>query len=138
MRRQFFSFFIPLLHLQLYRGLCLSASMALRHSSCASSPATMLKFLSFPPATHCLIVRYLVLHPCSFIHCSLALTQSRRLGPEGAFSWAYKTSVERINDYRPNNNNNVSVVYMLNIVDNTRFSHNKYSEINPSESRFRD
>lgn len=45
--------------------------------------------------------------------------------------------MERINDYRPNNNNNVSVVYMLNIVDNTRFSHNKYSEIKLNESSIR-
>lgn len=88
MRRQFFSFFMPLLHLQLYRGLCLSASMALRHSSLASRPATILKLLSFPPATHCRIVRYLELHACSFRHCSLALTQSSRLAPARRLSSA--------------------------------------------------
>lgn len=88
MRRQFFSFFIPRLHRQLYRGLCLSASMALRHSSLASRPATELKLLSLPPATHCLMVRYLVLHACSFRHCSLALTQSIRVVLTRRFSSA--------------------------------------------------
>lgn len=88
MRRQFFSFFMPRLHRQLYRGLCLSASMALRHSSLASRPATELKLLSLPPATHCLMVRYLVLHACSFRHCSLALTQSIRVVLARRFSSA--------------------------------------------------
>lgn len=88
MRRQFFSFFMPRLHRQLYRGLCLSASMALRHSSLASRPATELKLLSLPPATHCLMVRYLVLHACSFRHCSLALTQSIRVVLTRRFSSA--------------------------------------------------
>lgn len=88
MRRQFFSFFIPRLHRQLYRGLCLSASMALRHSSLASRPATELKLLSLPPATHCLMVRYLVLQACSLRHCSLALTQSIRVVLARRFSSA--------------------------------------------------
>lgn len=79
---------MPRLHRQLYRGLFLSASMALRHSSLASRPATELKLLSFPPATHCLIVRYLVLHACSFRHCSLALTQSIRVVLARRFSSA--------------------------------------------------
>lgn len=81
-RRQFFSFFMPLLHLQLYRGLCFMASMALRHSPCASGPGTALKLLS-RPATHCLIVRYLVLQVGSLRHCSLAFTQSRWTGRAG-------------------------------------------------------
>lgn len=74
-RRQFFSFFMPRLHLHLYSGLCFMASMALRHSPCASGAVTALKLLSLP-ATHCLMVRYLVLQLYSFRHCSLALTQS--------------------------------------------------------------
>ena len=78
MRRQFFSFFMPRLHRQLYSGLCFMASMALRHSPCASVPVTALKLLSLP-ATHCLMVRYLVLQVYSFKHCSLAFTQSSRL-----------------------------------------------------------
>lgn len=81
-RRQFFSFFMPLLHLQLYSGLCFMASMALRHSPCASGPGTALKLLS-RPATHCLIVRYLVLQVGSRRHCSLAFTQSRWTGRAG-------------------------------------------------------
>lgn len=94
MRRQFFSFFIPRLHRQLYRGLCLSASMALRHSSLASRPATELKLLSLPPATHCLMVRYLVLHACSLRHCSLALTQSIRVVLARRFSSAKDSTSE--------------------------------------------
>lgn len=89
MRRQFFSFFMPLLHLQLYSGLCLSASRALRHSSLPSA----LMLPSFP-VIHCLIVRYLVLHPGSFKHSSLAPTQSVRLAAANAdFSADSTTSV---------------------------------------------
>lgn len=66
--------------------------MALRHSSLASRPDTMLKLLSLPPATHCLIVRYLVLQVDSFRHCSLAFTQSRRAGREGGLLSPLKVS----------------------------------------------
>lgn len=80
MRRQFFSFFMPLLQRQLYRDFCLRASMALLHSSFASRPVARLKLLSLP-ATHCLSVLYLVLQLCSLRHWSLAFTQSRRSPP---------------------------------------------------------
>lgn len=93
MRRQFFSFFMPLLHLQLYRGLCFMASMALRHSPCASAPVTALKLLSLP-ATHCLMVRYLVLQEYSLRHCSLAFTQSRRTDREPALPSLFTVSTE--------------------------------------------
>lgn len=92
-RRQFFSFFMPLLHLQLYRGLCFMASIALRHSPCASGPVTALKLLSLP-ATHCLMVRYLVLQLYSFRHCSLAFTQSRRAAREGELLSPLKVNTE--------------------------------------------
>lgn len=92
-RRQFFSFFMPLLHLQLYRGLCFMASIALRHSPCASGPVTALKLLSLP-ATHCLIVLYLVLQEYSFRHCSLAFTQSRRTGREAEPLSPFKVNTE--------------------------------------------
>lgn len=67
--------------------------MALRHSPCASGPVTALKLLSLP-ATHCLIVRYLVLQVYSFRHCSLAFTQSRRAGREGGLLSPLKVSSE--------------------------------------------
>lgn len=92
-RRQFFSFFMPLLHLQLLRVLCFMASIALRHSPCASVPVTALKLFSLP-ATHCLIVRYLVLQLYSFRHCSLAFTQSGRVGREDELPSPFKVNTE--------------------------------------------
>lgn len=89
MRRQFFSFFIPLLHLQSYRGLCFMDSMAFRHSSCASGSASMLKLPALP-ATHCLMVRYLVLQPYFPKHCSWALTQSSRTERDCAIASAFE------------------------------------------------
>lgn len=90
-RRQFFSFFMPLLHLQLFSVLCLIASMAVRHSPCASEPCTALKLLSLP-ATHCLMVRYRVLQLYSFRHCSLAFTQSKRTGREDELPSPFKVN----------------------------------------------
>lgn len=95
MRRQFFSFFIPLLHLQSYRGLCFMDSMAFRHSSCASGSASMLKLPVFP-ATHCLMVRYLVLHPYFAKHCSWALTQSSRTERDCAIASAFEKCTKSV------------------------------------------
>lgn len=95
MRRQFFSFFIPLLHLQSYRGLCFIDSMAFRHSSCASGSANMLKLLALP-ATHCLMVRYLVLQTYFAKHCSCALTQSTRTERGCAIASAFEKSTRSV------------------------------------------
>ncbi|KAG7227910.1 hypothetical protein INR49_013704 [Caranx melampygus] len=81
--------------LKLYKGLCFMASMALRHSPCASGPVTAVKLLSLP-ATHCLIVRYLVLQEYSFRHCSLAFTQSRRAEREAAPLSPFKVMVHPV------------------------------------------
>lgn len=69
------------------------ASIALRHSPCASGPVTALKLLSLP-ATHCLMVRYLVLQLYSFRHCSLAFTQSRRTDREAELPSPLKVNTE--------------------------------------------
>lgn len=101
MRRQFFSFFMPLLQRQLYRDFCLRASMALLHSSFASRPVARLKLLSLP-ATHCLSVLYLVLQLCSFRHWSLAFTQSRR-SPPGSPLTSVDRSTSRERRHKPRN-----------------------------------
>lgn len=95
MRRQFFSFFIPLLHLQSYRGLCFIDSMAFRHSSCASGSASMLKLPALP-ATHCLMVRYLVLQPYFAKHCSCALTQSSRTDRDCEIASAFEKYIKSV------------------------------------------
>lgn len=101
MRRQFFSFFMPLLQRQLYRDFCLRASMALLHSSFASRPVARLKLLSLP-ATHCLSVLYLVLQLCSLRHWSLAFTQSRR-SPPGSPLTSADNSTSRERRHKPTN-----------------------------------